>query len=65
MPRRRTDATPVALAPAASVSFARRNQASYWVARSKVNDSDEYKKYADEVPPILAKRGGKPLARPE
>jgi uncharacterized protein (DUF1330 family) len=36
---------------------------AYWVARSKVNDPDEYKKYADQVPPILAKYGGKPLAR--
>lgn len=36
---------------------------AYWVARSKVNDPVEYKKYADQVPPILAKYGGKPLAR--
>ena len=36
---------------------------AYWVARSKVNNPDEYKKYADQVPPILAKYGGKPLAR--
>ena len=36
---------------------------AYWVARGKVNDPDEYKKYADQVPPILAKYGGKPLAR--
>jgi uncharacterized protein (DUF1330 family) len=36
---------------------------AYWVARSKVNDPAEYKKYADQVPPILAKYGGKPLAR--
>jgi Domain of unknown function (DUF1330) len=31
---------------------------AYWVARSKVNDPAEYKKYADQVPPILAKYGG-------
>jgi uncharacterized protein (DUF1330 family) len=36
---------------------------AYWVARSKVNDLAEYKKYADQVPAILAKYGGKPLAR--
>jgi uncharacterized protein (DUF1330 family) len=36
---------------------------AYWVARGKVNDPEEYKKYADQVPPILAKYGGKPLAR--
>ena len=29
----------------------------------KVFDPAEYKKYADLVPPILAKFGGKPLAR--
>jgi len=36
---------------------------AYWVARSKVNDPVEYKKYADQVPAILAKYGGKVLAR--
>jgi uncharacterized protein (DUF1330 family) len=36
---------------------------AYWVARSKVNDPLAYKKYADRVPPILAKYGGRPLAR--
>ena len=29
----------------------------------KVNDPDQYKKYADQVPAILAKHGGKVLAR--
>ena len=36
---------------------------AYWVARSKVNDPVEYKKYTDLVPAILAKYGGKVLAR--
>jgi len=36
---------------------------AYWVARAKVNDPAEYKKYADQVPAILAKYGGKVLAR--
>jgi uncharacterized protein (DUF1330 family) len=36
---------------------------AYWVARAKVNDPVEYKKYADQVPAILAKYGGKVLAR--
>lgn len=31
--------------------------------RSKINDSVEYKKYTDRVPDILAKYGGKVLAR--
>ena len=35
----------------------------YWVARSKVNNPDQYKKYADLVPGILQKFGGKFLAR--
>ena len=34
-----------------------------WVARSKVNNPDQYKKYADRVPGILQKFGGKFLAR--
>jgi uncharacterized protein (DUF1330 family) len=36
---------------------------AYWVARAKVNDPAEYKKYADQVSGILAKYGGKVLAR--
>jgi len=36
---------------------------AYWLARSKVNDPAEYKKYADLVPGIVAKYGGKFLAR--
>jgi uncharacterized protein (DUF1330 family) len=35
----------------------------YWVARSRVNDPVEYKKYTDRVPGILARYGGKVLAR--
>jgi len=37
--------------------------AAYWVARSKINDAVEYKKYTDRVPGILKKFGGKVLAR--
>jgi len=36
---------------------------AYWVARSKINDPVEYKKYTDLVPAIIAKHGGKVLAR--
>jgi uncharacterized protein (DUF1330 family) len=36
---------------------------AYWIARSKVNDPDQYRKYADLVPDILQKFGGKFLAR--
>ena len=36
---------------------------AYWVARSKINNPDQYKKYADLVPDILQKFGGKFLAR--
>jgi uncharacterized protein (DUF1330 family) len=36
---------------------------AYWVARSKVNNPAQYKKYADLVPGILQKFGGTFLAR--
>ena len=36
---------------------------AYWVARAKINDPVEYKKYTDLVPGIIAKYGGKVLAR--
>ena len=36
---------------------------AYWVARSKINDPVEYKKYTDRVPGIIARFGGKVLAR--
>ena len=34
-----------------------------WVARSKISDPVEHKKYTDLVPDIIAKYGGKVLAR--
>jgi uncharacterized protein (DUF1330 family) len=37
--------------------------AAYWIARAKVNNPEEYKKYTDLVPGILAKFNGKVLAR--
>lgn len=37
--------------------------AAYWVARSKISDPVEYKRYTDRVPGIIAKFGGRVLAR--
>ena len=37
--------------------------AAYWFAHCKINDPVEYKKYTDLVPGIIAKFGGKVLAR--
>ena len=37
--------------------------AAYWVARAKVNDPEQYKKYADLAPEIIEKFGGTFLAR--
>lgn len=36
---------------------------AYWVARAKVSDPVEYKKYTDRVPAVLDKYGGRVLAR--
>src|SRR6185312_4148775 len=36
---------------------------SYWFARARIIDSAEYKKYTDLVPAIIAKHGGRVLAR--
>lgn len=36
---------------------------AYWLARCKVNDPVAYKKYTDRVPAIVARYGGKVLAR--
>lgn len=36
---------------------------AYWVARAKVNDPEQYKKYAELAPAIIGKFGGKFLAR--
>jgi uncharacterized protein (DUF1330 family) len=36
---------------------------AYWVARSRIADPVEYKKYTDRVPAIIAKFGGRVLAR--
>lgn len=37
--------------------------AAYWLARSKIHDPVEYKKYTDLVPGILKQYGGRVLAR--
>jgi uncharacterized protein (DUF1330 family) len=36
---------------------------AYWVARARIDDPVAYKKYTDRVPAILARYGGKVLAR--
>ena len=36
---------------------------AYWIARAKINDPVEYKKYTDLVPDIIKEYGGKVLAR--
>jgi uncharacterized protein (DUF1330 family) len=36
---------------------------AFWLARARVNDPGEYKKYTDQVPEIIARYGGKILAR--
>jgi uncharacterized protein (DUF1330 family) len=37
--------------------------AAYWIARARIDDPVQYKKYTDRVPAILEKYGGKVLAR--
>ena len=36
---------------------------AYWLARAKINDPIEYKKYTDQIPAIHEKHQGKVLAR--
>jgi uncharacterized protein (DUF1330 family) len=36
---------------------------AYWLARCRIDDPVQYKKYTDLVPGIIAKFGGKALAR--
>ena len=36
---------------------------AYWIARSKINDPVNYKRYTDLVPAIIARHQGKILAR--
>ena len=37
--------------------------AAYWIARARITDPAEYKKYTDRVPEIIGRHGGKILAR--
>jgi uncharacterized protein (DUF1330 family) len=37
--------------------------AAYWIARSRILDAPAYKRYTDLVPAIIARHGGKVLAR--
>lgn len=36
---------------------------AYWVARARIDDPVQYKRYTDLVPAILTRHGGKVLAR--
>jgi uncharacterized protein (DUF1330 family) len=36
---------------------------AYWVARARIIEPVEYKKYTDRVPALIARHGGKVLAR--
>jgi len=36
---------------------------AYWVARARIDNPVEYKRYTDLVPAIISKHGGKVLAR--
>ena len=36
---------------------------AYWLARARINDPVEYRKYTDRVPAILARFNGRVLAR--
>jgi len=36
---------------------------AYWIARSKILDPESYWKYAQQVPEIVSRHGGRPLAR--
>jgi uncharacterized protein (DUF1330 family) len=36
---------------------------AYWIARARIDDPVEYKRYTDRVPEIVARYGGKVLAR--
>ena len=36
---------------------------AYWIARSKINDPVQYKRYTDLVPTIIARHQGRILAR--
>ena len=36
---------------------------AYWIARAKILDPVKYKRYADQVPAILARYGGRVLSR--
>jgi uncharacterized protein (DUF1330 family) len=36
---------------------------AYWMARARIDDPVKYKKYAEQVPAIIAAHGGRILAR--
>ncbi len=37
--------------------------AAYWIARARITDPAAYQRYADQVPAIIERYGGKVLAR--
>ena len=35
---------------------------AYWIARAKINDPVQYKKYTDPIAPVIDEHGGRILA---
>ena len=36
---------------------------AYWIARAKINDPVQYKKYTDPIAPVIDEHGGRILVR--
>ena len=36
---------------------------AYWIARAKINDPAQYKKYTDPIAPVIDEHGGRILVR--
>ena len=36
---------------------------AYWIARAKINDPVQYKKYTDPIAPVISEHGGRILVR--
>ena len=46
-----------------TINYGETTMSAYWIARAKINDPVQYKKYTDPIAPVLDVHGGRKLVR--
>ena len=46
-----------------AINYGDTAMSAYWIARAKINDPVQYKKYTDPIAPVIDEHGGRILVR--